>query len=236
MKQTGISDYKELSKTYDSIRYSAESDLFIDHLRAEKLRELLKPSKDMTVLDVGTGTGSGLMFLHEHVSTIIGLDGTIEMLHQAQEKISSKNMKSPKLVHANALQIPIADNTLDAVISLNFIHLFTPAQNQKPFFKEMERVVKPGGIIIVEFDNALLGILVGIFRKYFVKDIGYNWPWDIYRLPSDTDVKKITGYSFPGTKKLYKINKRLARMHSVIASIFPFKYFGNKFLVRFEKR
>jgi len=235
MKKTGIQDYEKLSETYDSVRYTDEGDLFIDSLREEKLRHLLQPSKTMTILDVGTGTGSGLTFFREKVSMIIGLDGTIEMLNKAKEKISAKNKCNVGLIYANALQIPIADNVFDAVISLNFIHLFTPVQNQRPFLKEMVRVIKSGGVLIVEFDNALLGLCLGIFRKFFVKDIGYNWPWDIYRLRLDMKVSKVVGISLPGTKKLFKINKKLAKVYSNIANIFPFNYLASRLLVKFEK-
>jgi ubiquinone/menaquinone biosynthesis C-methylase UbiE len=235
MKNVGIQDYGKLAKTYDLMRYTDEGALFIDSLRAEKLGHLLRPSKTMTVLDVATGTGSGLTFLYEKVSMSIGLDGTVEMLNKAKEKILAKNMCNVGLIHANALQIPIAENVFDAVISLNFIHLFTPVQKQRPFLQEMARVVKPGGTVVIEFDNAFLGLFLGLYRKFFVKDIGYNWPWDIYRLNPTMKVSMVVGICLPGTKRLFKTNRTLARIYADLASIFPFKYLANRLLVKYEK-
>ncbi len=234
MKQ-GIWDYKTLSEHYDLYRYTSEEDMFIDTLRQEKFEHLLSPSQSMVLLDVGTGTGSGLTFFHDKVGTIIGLDGTIEMLARAKEKMALEKMENAGLIHANALSVPLPDNSVDAVISLNFIHLFVPVQKQRPFFHEMERVVKPGGMLVIEFDNALLGVFLGVYRKYCVKDIGYNWPWDLYRLPSTTRVAEILGYSLPGTKKLCAFNKTVARAYSKLANVFPLKYFANRVLVKFTK-
>ncbi len=213
-----------------------EGALFINNLREEKLGHLLQPSKTMTVLDVGTGTGSGLMFFCNNVNKMVGLDGTKEMLDEAQKKLSAKNIRNVELIHANALDIPWPDKTFDAVISLNFIHLFTPAREQKPFITEMMRVTKDDGAVIVEFSNAFLGLGLGVYRKFFVKDIGYNWLWDIYRMNANMKVSKVVGLNLPGTKKMFKIHKKLATIYSNIASIFPFKFLANRLLVKFEKR
>ena len=43
---------------------------------------------------------------------------------------------------------------------------------------EMKRVVRPGGIIVVEFDNALHGIVVGAYKRWFRDERG-SFPWEI---------------------------------------------------------
>ena len=119
-----IQQYTKLAKNYDKKRYIKEDDSFIDFLRKERFKKLLNPDKNMILLDVGTGTGSGLLFFSNAVKTMTGLDGTKAMLRKAKSKIRKNKIDNAFIVQANALQMPFKDEQFAAVISLNFIHLF----------------------------------------------------------------------------------------------------------------
>ena len=218
-----IRDYTKGAKDYDLKRYTEKDDRFVDLIRREKVKKLLKPNKSMKILDVGTGTGSGVIFFAKDVKEITGLDATKAMLVEAEKKIKKKNLENVKLIHANALKMPFKDEEFDAVICLNFLHLFTPFEKQMPFLKEMERVVKKKGKVIVEIDNLL---------KY--KDLG-NDIRDLYRLDGSLKVRKVIGTTLTKTKKIFWINKSLAHLYSRLANVYPFKLYSHRFIVSMEK-
>ena len=52
----------------------------------------------------------------------------------------------------------------DAVISLNFLHLFRYV-NQKKLVSEMVRVCRPGGVMVMEFENIHKGLFITRYRE-----------------------------------------------------------------------
>jgi len=226
MNPKSIQDYSKLAEDYDEERYVLDDDAFIDVLRKERFNKLLMPKEKMSLLDVGTGTGSGILFFSKEAKIIIGLDGTKEMLDIAQKKLKDEDIENSILVNANALEMPFEDEEFDAVISLNFIHLFKPVTYQAKFLKEMARVVKKDGKVIIEIDNILYYKTLGNKFRDILK---------IGKYSTRLKVKKVIGISLPLTKRLFRLNKKLARMYSKLAEIFPFKYFVHRWVVKYEK-
>ncbi len=93
-----------------------------------------------TILDVGCGTGQ-FASVSKHSRPgwhIVGADMVLPMCQQAQERCA--------VVQANALQLPLAESSVDAVVS-SFCMQWV---NDKPgMLAEMRRVLKPGGLAIV---------------------------------------------------------------------------------------
>ena len=97
------------------------------------------------VLDVATGTAelARCMVRQNGVSSAVGVDICQEMLCKAREKlVNSGEGSKVKLVLADAMELPFADNTFDGVTIgfglRNVVDINT-------VFREMRRVVKPGG-------------------------------------------------------------------------------------------
>ena len=171
-----IQTYSKLAGDYDETRYITPSHRLVESYRENALRSLL-PKRVGRAIDVACGTGRGVVILREFADRAFGIDGTHEMLAVARRKRDASG-RQPMLSQGNAGRLPFADGTFDVVTSLNFVHLFT-VEEKKAFVTEMGRIVKVGGVVIVEFDNVFQGLLLGIARKYFVQDIGYDWPWDM---------------------------------------------------------
>jgi SAM-dependent methyltransferase len=167
------------------------------------------------------------MMLRDHAQVVVGVDGTADMLAAAAAKLSPAD-RSVYLARANAAALPFADATFDAVISLNFVHLFDLSAKQS-FIREMARVTRPGGVVIVEFDSALQGLVLGAARKYFGKDIGYDWPWEIRAsFPrSLLRIERIAGSNLPGVW-------RVPQLHFTerAAKSFPVNYLATRVFVR----
>ncbi|MGI0017470.1 MAG: class I SAM-dependent methyltransferase [Nitrosotalea sp.] len=104
------------------------------------------------VLDVGCGTGYLVRMLAEIVGpdgSVVGVDAAPEMVAYAASRSRSAANASFEVGSAGALSFP--DSTFDAVLSSLTMHHLAPAE-QLPAVREMRRVLKPGGrLLIAEF-------------------------------------------------------------------------------------
>lgn len=109
------------------------------------------------VLDLCCGTGDVLLDLQSvSAAQIIGADFSHPMLVAARNKVIRKGLSTP-LLEADALELPLASESLDAIsIAFGFRNL----ANYRNGLLELHRVLKPGGkLAILEFSHPP-GILV----------------------------------------------------------------------------
>lgn len=113
-------------------------DAFHELLR--KFVEFAKPQKKSLVLDLGCGPGALARLLGAKASKVIGVDESERMIDRA--KNLSKGAKNVKFQAGRAEKIPLADRSVDLVVSSNLLYLLSdPVQG----LREMNRVLKPGG-------------------------------------------------------------------------------------------
>jgi demethylmenaquinone methyltransferase/2-methoxy-6-polyprenyl-1,4-benzoquinol methylase len=112
------------------------------------------------VLDLCCGTGDLTLALASRSTSggVFGSDFSHPMLVAAQRK------KAPMLLEADALQLPIADGTLDlATIAFGFRNL----ANYRTGLLELRRILKPGGTLaILEFSTPPNSALAWAYRFY----------------------------------------------------------------------
>src|SRR5258708_6651709 len=193
-----VQNYGTFADDYDSTRYEGPTNTRKEECRRQALLGLL-PERTERALDVACGTGRGVSLLGSIARVAYGVDGTVEMLRIAQKKLAA-GPRAKTLCQGNAARLPFADATFDVVTCLNFVHLFPALEEKTAFVREIGRVVRPGGVAVVEFDSALQGIVLGPMRKYFGKDIGYDWPWVIRgAFPRDLfAIEQVRGTLLPG--------------------------------------
>lgn len=96
----------------------------------------LLPADARDVLDLGAGTGKLTTRLVERGLDVIAVDPIPEML----ELLSNSLPDTPALL-GTAEEIPLADNSVDAVLVAQAWHWFDPERA----VKEVSRVLRPGG-------------------------------------------------------------------------------------------
>ncbi|AFZ73166.1 methyltransferase domain-containing protein [Natronobacterium gregoryi] len=136
--------YKYLSKVYDQINPF----IWNEEMRTEAL-ELLDLEEEMTVLDVGCGTGFATEGLLEHVDEVYALDQSEHQLGQAYDKFGKR--APPVHFHrGDAERLPFATETFDVVWSSGSIEYWP---NPILALREFHRVLKPGGQVLVVGPN-----------------------------------------------------------------------------------
>ncbi len=102
-----------------------------------------------SVLDMPVGTGRYAPIYKTLGLMAIGIDASEDMLTVAKQKIDALGF-TMDLIRGDALDLPIADETFDAVVCSRLVNWFLPSE-MKLAVVEMVRVMKTRLIITVEF-------------------------------------------------------------------------------------
>ena len=96
-------------------------------------------------LDLGTGTGGGAFSIARRFpeAEVVGADLAERMIQQARQNLDDDLRDRVRFEIADASKLPYSDAFFDLVGLSNMI----------PFFDELERVLAPGGSLIVAFSG-----------------------------------------------------------------------------------
>jgi len=111
--------------------------------------KLAKLAPGEIVLDLGSGAGIDCFIASHAVQPdghVIGVDMTPEMVHKARHLTTEKGHTNVEFRLGEIEHLPVADNTVDAVISNCVINL---SPDKPQVLREIMRVLKPGGRIAI---------------------------------------------------------------------------------------
>jgi phosphatidylethanolamine/phosphatidyl-N-methylethanolamine N-methyltransferase len=157
------------------------------------------------VLEVGIGTGLTLPYYPGNCH-IVGIDISARMIQRAKERAKKVgNGHRIDLEVMDACHMTFEDNSFDAIISP---YVITTVHDPQQFIREVIRVCKPGGQIIIvnhsKDPDRLLGKFENLASPFFSK-IGFVTDLDVVSLiqASEIEVQQV-------------INCNLFNLHKVI--------------------
>lgn len=113
-------------------------------LEEKHIRPLIGVVRGLTVADIGCGTGRHALRLAAAGARVTAVDFSAEMLRRARAKPGAKNVKFVR--HDLKKPLPLKTGAFDRVFCcLVLDHI----PNLKKFFRELERLCRPKGFVVV---------------------------------------------------------------------------------------
>lgn len=167
-------------------------------LRLKEWREFLWSKVEGThILEIGVGTGNSFDY-YPAGAEITAVDFSEEMLERARNRASGQEVKV-HLQQMDVQSLEFEDNTFDTVVASL---VFCSIPDQVRGIREVERVCKPGGkVVILEHDfcaNRVLCWVVKLTNPLIVRMIGSNFnrrPVDNVT-KSDLTIEQVTNIRF----------------------------------------
>ena len=166
------------------------------------LRERGASAGPARILDVACGTGSALnqLALAHPSERYWGLDLSPYYLQHAGRRLT--HVQNLSLVTENAECMSLADASFDVVTSVFLFHEL-PARARKSVLSEMRRVLKPGGLLVIE-DAAQLSEAADlqVFLKNFAASM--NEPFFADYIASDlAEGMTLAGFDVSGVERCF---------------------------------
>jgi demethylmenaquinone methyltransferase/2-methoxy-6-polyprenyl-1,4-benzoquinol methylase len=145
-----------VAKHYD--RTNTVLAMGLDRGWRRETREALDLKPGEKVLDLGAGTGVSTLELARSGAFAVGADMSIGML-----QIGRRDRPEVPLLAADALHLPFADNSFDAVTISFALRNIAEADAA---LHEMARVTRPGGrLVVCEFSHPTLRPVHGVYMS-----------------------------------------------------------------------
>jgi len=167
-------DKSGVGQMFDSIAHSYDFlnhflTLGIDHLWRKKAVKMITSKPNAQYLDVATGTGDLTVeiFRQKNPAFVVGVDISEGMLEVGRKKMKKLSLDSrTELRNENCEHLTLESDRFDASTIGFGIRNF---QNPIEGLKQINRVLKPGGeLIVLEFSRPKFAIIRWIFDIYFV--------------------------------------------------------------------
>lgn len=121
----------------------------IDRLWRRRAVRLMRDIPHGDVLDIATGTGDLAILMAERLdgSHVTGVDLSEGMIEIGRRKVAERGLDGRiSLTTGDCLALPFPDNSFDCITCAYGVRNF---ENLAAGYKEMERVLRPGGLLVV---------------------------------------------------------------------------------------
>src|SRR5829696_3073553 len=163
----------------------------------------------LDILDLGAGTGRLTLMLAPRAKSIRAFDAAADMLRVCREKLVASGLTHWQVDVADHRQLPIPDHSADLVVSgwsvayLVVWHSDTWRDELETWMREMKRVLKPGGHIIL-FESLGTGnetpIQLEHLKNYYpwLEEAGFQNKWirTDYQFESLEEAVDLAGFFF----------------------------------------
>ena len=138
--QRSQSYFESLAGDWERIRKS----YFDDRVTSLAIEKLLP--RDLTLADIGCGTGSLTFELARFARRVIGVDLSREMLRRARAVAKVRDLRNVEFRQADALKLPLDSRSVDAAFCVMVLH-FLPDPERA--IAGLCRITRPGGSVIL---------------------------------------------------------------------------------------
>ena len=139
-QQRSKSYFESVAGDWERIRKS----YFDDRVTSLAIEKLLPP--DLTVADIGCGTGSLTVELARFARRVIGVDLSDEMLRRARAVAGERALRNVEFRRGDALDLPLSGHSVDAAFCVMVLH-FLPEPERA--VAGLCRIARPGGSVIL---------------------------------------------------------------------------------------
>ena len=115
-----------------------------------RLKTCLSP--EMSVLDIGCGTGTQCGDIADCVNQVTGIDISGKLLAIAEKRMAERNLDNVGFIRTSVFDERLEPGSYDVVMAFFVLHFF---EDIDAVFKRAHELLKPGGIFISE--TACLG-------------------------------------------------------------------------------
>ena len=115
----------------------------------EVVLEFLKPARGDKILDAGCGTGLFTLDFLSKGAQVVGLELSLPMLLGACRRAGASPFRG---IQGNMIGLPFKNNRFDKVVSITALEFIEDAAGA---VRELFRVTRPGGLVVVATLNSL---------------------------------------------------------------------------------
>lgn len=154
-EQIGIDEVMKLYQKHDMVdryedkRFSSFLGELSNILEIGIVNKYLKLIDEGIVLEVATGPGRLTKYLNIDNKKGIGVDSSRGMLEYAKKQCND----NWSFINASGFNVPIDSCQADVIVTFRLIRHFRRSE-QIEFFKELNRILKPGGLLIFDMLNS----------------------------------------------------------------------------------
>ncbi len=154
--------YNIMTDDYTDLKgYHAEADLGLGCGLPTQFAQIKKGD---VVIDLGSGAGNDAFIARSEAGEsgkVIGIDFTEAMIEKARANAEKLGFQNVEFRQGDIEDMPVSSNTADVIVSNCVLNL---VPNKDGVFKEIQRVLKPGGHFSIS-DIVLVGTLPAKIRK-----------------------------------------------------------------------
>lgn len=209
-------DYNLIARHFDQTRKFLSPEM-------KNWKKYIKPGQK--ILDAGCGNGRLLGLVDRSGVEYYGIDLSEELIAIAKKECQKYNNLKANFQVASILNLPLANDIFDVIFCLSVLHHVPSASGRWQAVAEMQRVLKPGGLLIMSnwyFWNKYSNKKYGVSRQ-----IKLNWLRGLDKggvlIPWKDQQGKILAqrycYAFtkPEIRKLVENNGFIIRQNKIVA-------------------
>jgi len=142
-----MKQWDKIFKKYGKVFLKPQEDI-------PKISKSFKKHDVKRILDLGCGSGRHLVYLAKHNFNVYGIDIAKSGIKIAKDWLKEEGVKVNLKIGDIYKRLPYPDDFFDAIISTQTLH-HARIEKIRRLIKEMERILKPNGLIFVTVRRAL---------------------------------------------------------------------------------